>query len=81
MLLAHPVILNNLVERYRCLAALHADAGSPAGRSEFQDVAHLLCVATGTSDVAAALVAARYRLPGARTADDSLVGSAPERVV
>ncbi|MCP3819684.1 DUF5133 domain-containing protein [Streptomyces sp. A3M-1-3] len=81
MLSAHPVILKNLVARYQSLAALHTDTGSPARRREFEDVAHLLCVATGTSDVGAALGAARHRLPGARTADDSLVGGAPERVV
>ncbi|WP_455354817.1 DUF5133 domain-containing protein [Streptomyces sp. SYSU K217416] len=81
MLLAHPVILRNLVQRYQSLAELHADAGTAASRREFQDVAYLLCVATGTSDVSAALIAARYRLPGARTGDDSLLGGAPERVV
>jgi hypothetical protein len=37
------------------------------------DVAYTLCVSTGTADVDAALVAARHRLPGARTADDSVL--------
>ncbi|MFI5758566.1 DUF5133 domain-containing protein [Streptomyces sp. NPDC051569] len=71
MLLAHPVILRNLVKRYRSLAARHDEAGVSTARREFQDVSSLLCVATGTSDVDAALIAATYRLPGARVADDS----------
>ncbi|MGV2916447.1 DUF5133 domain-containing protein [Streptomyces alfalfae] len=73
MLLAHPVLLQDLVERYKALAMLRADQGSAASRQEFQDVAYSLCVATGTSDVDAALVAASHRLPGARTTDDSLL--------
>lgn len=73
MLLAHPVLLEDLVERYKALAMLRADQGGAASRQEFQDIAYGLCVATGTSDVDAALVAASHRLPGARTTDDSLL--------
>ncbi|MEV0122609.1 DUF5133 domain-containing protein [Streptomyces sp. NPDC050703] len=73
MLLAHPVLLEDLVERYKALAMLRADQGSEASRQEFQDIAYSLCVATGTSDVDAALIAASHRLPGARTTDDSLL--------
>ncbi|CAM5280016.1 hypothetical protein SALBM135S_08632 [Streptomyces alboniger] len=75
MLLAHPVLLEDLVERYKALAMLRADRGSAASRQEFQDVAYSLCVATGTSDVDAALLAASHRLPGARTTDDSLLSA------
>ncbi|MEE1754726.1 DUF5133 domain-containing protein [Streptomyces sp. SP18CS02] len=75
MLLAHPAVLKNLMERYEALALLQAGDGGPESRQEFDDVGYLLCVATGTSDVDAALVAARYRLPGARTEDDSLLGA------
>lgn len=39
------------------------------------DLAYTLCVSTGTKDVDTALVAARHRLPGARTADDSVLVS------
>ncbi|MGA4845287.1 DUF5133 domain-containing protein [Streptomyces sp. G5(2025)] len=73
MLLAHPAVLEDLVERYKALAVLRADQGSGAARQEFEDVAYSLCLATGTSDVDAALVAASHRLPGARTTDDSLL--------
>ncbi|WP_369214731.1 DUF5133 domain-containing protein [Streptomyces flavofungini] len=75
MLLAHPVLLEDLVERYKALAMLRADQGSAASRQEFHDVAYSLCVATGTSDVDAALLAASHRLPGARTEDDSVLSA------
>ncbi|MGW7075241.1 DUF5133 domain-containing protein [Streptomyces sp. NPDC054871] len=78
MLLAHPVVLKDLVERYKALAVLRADQGSAASRQEYEDVAYSLCLATGTSDIDAALVAASHHLPGARPADDSLLsGEAP----
>ncbi|MFC7303986.1 DUF5133 domain-containing protein [Streptomyces monticola] len=73
MLLAHPVVLEDLVERYKALALLGADQGGPGGRQEYEDVAYSLCVATGTSDVDAAVVAASHQLPGARPTDDSMV--------
>ncbi|QEV21487.1 DUF5133 domain-containing protein [Streptomyces alboniger] len=75
MLLAHPAVLEDLVERYKALAVLRADQGSAAARQEFEDIAYSLCVATGTSDVDAALVAASHRLPGARVTDDSLLSA------
>ncbi|MFC8131173.1 DUF5133 domain-containing protein [Streptomyces sp. NPDC057302] len=78
MLMAHPVVLRDLVERYKALAVLRADQGSAASRQEYEDVAYSLCVATGTSDIDAALVAASHHLPGARPADDSVLsGDAP----
>ncbi|CAL9405781.1 hypothetical protein SUDANB1_01549 [Streptomyces sp. enrichment culture] len=73
MLLAHPVVLKNLIEQYETLRALHAESGTPEARQRMEDVAYTLCVSTGTRDIDAALVAARHRLPGARTEDDSLL--------
>ncbi|MFF2993719.1 DUF5133 domain-containing protein [Streptomyces sp. NPDC057950] len=73
MLMAHPVVLRNLVEQYVTLRALHAENGSAQARRRMADLAYTLCVSTGTSDVDTALVAARHRLPGARPADDSVL--------
>lgn len=73
VLLAHPAVLNNLIEQYDTLHALHADNGTQEARRRMEDVAYTLCVSTGTHDIDAALVAARNRLPGARTEDDSLL--------
>lgn len=71
--MAHPAVLTNLVEEYRALRVLHAEKGSPEVRRRMDDLARTLCVATGTGDVDAALVAARHRLPGARPQDDSVL--------
>ncbi|MFD5006512.1 DUF5133 domain-containing protein [Streptomyces mutabilis] len=76
MLLAHPVVLKNLIEQYETLRALHAEDGTEEARRRMEDVAYTLCVSTGTRDVDAALIAARHRLPGARTEDDSLLSTA-----
>ncbi|MFF9087502.1 DUF5133 domain-containing protein [Streptomyces sp. NPDC014991] len=73
MLMAHPAVLTNLVEQYETLRILHAEEGSPEVRRRMDDVAYTLCVSTGTRDIHTALVAARHRLPGARTEDDSLL--------
>ncbi|MFF2518625.1 DUF5133 domain-containing protein [Streptomyces sp. NPDC058086] len=73
MLLAHPAVLNDLLEQYETLHALHAENGSPAVRQRTADVAYTLSVSTGTRDVHVALVAARHQLPGARPQDDSLL--------
>ncbi|MFI6106904.1 DUF5133 domain-containing protein [Streptomyces sp. NPDC093595] len=76
MLMAHPAVLKNLVEQYETLKLLQADeAASPEVRQRIDDIAYTLCVSTGTRDVDAALIAARYRLPGARPEDDSLLTS------
>lgn len=56
---AHPVILRNLVKRYESLTAARTATGNPAVAQESDDVARLLCVATCTADIRAALVAAR----------------------
>jgi hypothetical protein len=73
MLMAHPVVLRNLIEHYEALHVLHAQAGGPEVRQRMDDVAYTLCVSTGTKDVDAALIAARHQLPGARVSDDSLL--------
>lgn len=75
MLMAHPALMKNLVEQYETLRILHAEDGSSQMHQRMDDIAYTLCVSTGTSDVDAALIAARYRLPGARTEDDSSLGS------
>ncbi|MBO1332913.1 DUF5133 domain-containing protein [Streptomyces sp. VRA16 Mangrove soil] len=76
MLLAHPALLSDLVAEYETLRVLDAEDGGTDARRRVDDVAYSLCVATGTSDIDAALVAARHRLPGARVHDDSLIGAA-----
>lgn len=73
MLMAHPVVLGDLVEEYETLRLLHAESGTDQARQRLDDVAYTLCVATGTRDVDAALVAARQQLAGARVADDSVL--------
>jgi hypothetical protein len=75
MLMAHPTVLRNLVERYEALHVLaedrHADGspGSPdtdgtdprAGQ-QLQDTVYTLCVSTGTREIGAALAAARTHM-------------------
>jgi hypothetical protein len=73
MLMAHPAVLKNLIEQYETLPLLHAEDGSSEVRQRMIDVAYTLCVSTRTRDVDAALIAARYQLPGARPQDDSVV--------
>ncbi|MEV7106584.1 DUF5133 domain-containing protein [Streptomyces atroolivaceus] len=73
MLMAHPAVLRNLVEQYDTLRILQAENGDPEVQQRMDDIAYTLCISTGTRDVDAALIAARHRLPGARTQDDSLL--------
>ncbi|MGC0334219.1 hypothetical protein RKD23_007209 [Streptomyces sp. SAI-170] len=73
MLMAHPAVLKNLIEQYETLRILHAEDGSTGVRQRMDDVAYTLCVATGTRDIDAALIAARHQLPGARPEDDSVL--------
>ncbi|MDQ0791789.1 DUF5133 domain-containing protein [Streptomyces sp. B1I3] len=73
MLMAHPAVLQNLVEQYDTLRILQADNGDAEVRQRMDDIAYTLCVATGTRDIDVALVAARHQLPGARPHDDSLL--------
>jgi hypothetical protein len=71
--MAHPAVLNNLIEQYETLRVLHAENGSAEVRRRMDDLAYTLCISTGTRDVDAALIAARLRLPGARPEDDSVL--------
>ncbi|WP_171167051.1 DUF5133 domain-containing protein [Streptomyces sp. I05A-00742] len=58
MLMAHPAVLHNLVERYTALAA--ADPSDAPARRQVDDAAYTLCVTTGTRRIEDALaVAAR----------------------
>ncbi|MEU1544067.1 DUF5133 domain-containing protein [Actinacidiphila glaucinigra] len=78
MLMAHPVVLHMLVEQYEALRAAGAVTGGsdgPEARRRLEDAAYTLCVATGTTDLEAALAAARGRVPGARPADGAVPGS------
>ncbi|MET7649165.1 DUF5133 domain-containing protein [Streptomyces sp. NPDC005426] len=80
MLLAHPVVLSGLIREYRALRLLDSENGSPAARRRMDDLSYSLCLSTGTQDVDAALIAARHRLPGARTEDDSVLASTARRL-
>ncbi|MFE5794304.1 DUF5133 domain-containing protein [Streptomyces sp. NPDC056503] len=73
MLMAHPVVLRNLIEQYETLKVLGAEDGGDEVRRRMDDLAYTLCVSTGTRDVDTALIAARHRLPGARPEDDSVL--------
>ncbi|WP_406090644.1 DUF5133 domain-containing protein [Streptomyces sp. NBC_01013] len=73
MLMAHPVVLWGLVREYEALKVLHGEDGSAEARQRMDDLAYSLCLSTGTQDVDAALIAARYQLPGARVHDDSIL--------
>lgn len=73
MLMAHPAVLQNLLEQFDTLRILRAEDGDAEVQRRMDDIAYTLCVATGTRDIDAALVAARHRLPGARPQDDSLL--------
>ncbi|MBC2873557.1 DUF5133 domain-containing protein [Streptomyces sp. TYQ1024] len=58
MLMAHPAVLHQLVERYTAQAAV--GAADAATRRRADDLAYTLCVSTGTRHVEDALrVAAR----------------------
>ncbi|MET9801580.1 DUF5133 domain-containing protein [Streptomyces sp. NPDC006368] len=74
MLMPHPAVLADLVERYETLRALHAEkATDPETRQRLDDVAYTLCVATGTRDVRSALAAARRQLDRTKPSDVTLM--------
>ncbi|MET9700852.1 DUF5133 domain-containing protein [Streptomyces sp. NPDC006529] len=75
MLMAHPAVLPGLVDRYWALSVLDAAGDDSPVRKELESVERALCVATGTADVHAALIAARHRLPGTGPLDDSVLAS------
>ncbi|BBA95877.1 hypothetical protein RVR_916 [Actinacidiphila reveromycinica] len=72
MLMAHPTVLRNLVERYEALRAAvdrgnvdgseRAEGVDPLTRQQLQDTMYTLCVSTGTREIGAALAAAHRHL-------------------
>ncbi|WUH94829.1 DUF5133 domain-containing protein [Streptomyces sp. NBC_00433] len=60
MLMAHPTVLRNLVERYEALS--DADSTDPRIAQQLRDTAYTLCVTTGTREIVPALAAARARI-------------------
>ncbi|MEU1072855.1 MULTISPECIES: DUF5133 domain-containing protein [unclassified Streptomyces] len=70
MLMAHPAVLKDLVERYETLRTLYAQEASAEVGRRIEDVTYTLCVSTGTRDIEAALAAAHRRMSGARTEGD-----------
>ncbi|MFB6806963.1 DUF5133 domain-containing protein [Streptomyces sp. NPDC056387] len=75
MLMAHPAVLPGLLDRYWALSVLDAAEGGSPVRREMEAVERALCVSTGTTDVHAAVIAARHQLPGTGTFDDSVLGT------
>ncbi|MFE6555529.1 DUF5133 domain-containing protein [Streptomyces sp. NPDC057746] len=73
MLMAHPAVLHPLVEEYEALVTVLNSQDSEQTSRRLEDVSYTLCVATGTRDIDAALVAARFHLPGALPYDDSIL--------
>ncbi|MBZ4323779.1 DUF5133 domain-containing protein [Streptomyces huiliensis] len=66
MLLAHPAVLRDLVERHTALQrSAAARPADPVIGRQLADVTYTLCVTTGTRDIADALRAARRRLADA----------------
>jgi hypothetical protein len=74
MLMAHPAVLKDLVERYETLRILHAEGGSAEALRRMEDVTYTLCVSTGTRDIDDALAAARGRLSALPGGDFALAG-------
>lgn len=72
MLMAHPTVLRNLVERYEALRSeveQHKPAGpedhdgvAPTIGQQLQDTVYTLCVSTGTREIGPALAAAREHI-------------------
>lgn len=77
MLMAHPVVLARTLAQYEAMRDLHAEHGGAAAKQRLDDLAYSLCIATGTSDIDAAVIAARYHLPGAQPQDDSALAGEP----
>jgi hypothetical protein len=67
MLMAHPTVLADLLERYEILRARHDQEDNAQLLHQLSDVSYTLCVATGTRDIAAALTVARRQLLGTRS--------------
>lgn len=62
MLMAHPTVLADLLERYEILRARQDAEDNAEVLQRLDDISYTLCVATGTRDIAAALSAARDRV-------------------
>ncbi|MBY8878752.1 DUF5133 domain-containing protein [Actinacidiphila acidipaludis] len=73
MLMAHPTVLRNLMERYEALSALTGRREVPAAtdggesldphvRRQLLDTVYTLCVSTGTREIGPALAAARAHI-------------------
>ncbi|HEY3478167.1 MAG TPA: DUF5133 domain-containing protein [Streptomyces sp.] len=64
MLMAHPTVLRNLVERYETLrAAVDTDGPTdPETKQQLQDTVYTLCVSTGTREIGTALATAREHI-------------------
>ncbi|WEV29488.1 DUF5133 domain-containing protein [Streptomyces sp. 71268] len=67
MLMAHPSVLRELIDRYEALRARCAAAHDGHERRRMEDVVYTLCVTTGTREIEAALSAARRQLAWAAT--------------
>ncbi|NUP37767.1 MAG: DUF5133 domain-containing protein [Streptomyces sp.] len=61
MLMAHPTVLRDLLERYELLAAV-ADGTDPVIDAQLRDTVYTLCVSTGTREITDALAAARAHI-------------------
>lgn len=75
MLMAHPVVLKDLLEQYETLRGLHAEKGTEGARQRIEDISYTLCVSTGTLDIDTALTVARRQLAAADTAHDTALAS------
>ncbi|MFI0943566.1 DUF5133 domain-containing protein [Streptomyces sp. NPDC021020] len=69
MLMAHPTVLLDLVERYELLDSA-ADGTDPRIAGQLRDTAYTLCVSTGTRDITEALTVARAHIVAADGAAD-----------
>jgi hypothetical protein len=81
MLMAHPTVLRNLVDRYETLTAQAeaAEVVDPRIRQQLQDTAYTLCVSTGTREITKALAAARVHIErGAFATGDGTTEPAPK---
>ncbi|WP_327238143.1 DUF5133 domain-containing protein [Streptomyces sp. NBC_01317] len=65
MLMAHPAILRNLVERYEELQVAGTAKDSLENRRRLEDVTYTLCVSTGTRTIEDALRVAEEQLAAA----------------
>lgn len=72
MLMAHPTVLADLLERYETLRARQDEKDNAEALQRLNDVCYTLCVATGTRDITAALTAARRQVRSTRPKTDAV---------